>query len=381
MKKMDIAEQIAWLMRGVDDVISPALLEEKLKSGRRLKIKAGFDPTSTDLHLGHTVLLNKLRQFQMLGHEVIFLIGDFTALIGDPSGRDITRPQLTREAVNEHAKSYQEQVFKVLDPKLTTVSYNSQWLDQLSAKDLIGLVSHTTVARMLERDDFTKRFRENKSISIHEFIYPIMQGYDSVQLQADVELGGTDQRFNLLMPLLEGTDGVKKMSKSYNNIIGITSTPTDMFGRVMSIPDDLIVNYFALLTSFDNASVDRIRERLSAGENPRDVKMELAAHLVDIYHGDGAGLAQKEAFIHQFSKRQVPDDIPVIALTDEQKSWPLAKLLKELSLVKSTSEAARLVTQGAIKIDGEKLADAQSLVYADQMMIQVGKRRFIKLSL
>jgi tyrosyl-tRNA synthetase len=333
-----------------------------------------------------------------LGHQIVFLIGDFTAMIGDPSGRDVTRPQLTRQQVLEHAKTYQEQVFKILDPEKTIVKYNSDWLDKLSARDIIQLMSSHTVARMLEREDFTQRFSNNQPISIHEFVYPMLQGYDSKHLEADVELGGTDQKFNLLMgreiqkhhsqaqqvvmmmPLLEGTDGVKKMSKSYENTIGITLAPADMFGRIMSIPDHLIMRYYELLTSISNEDLEQINMRLET-ENPRDIKLELAHHLVEIFHDNNAADSARDGFLSQFSQRQVPDDIPLYTLTKAQRAMAIAPLLKELAIVESTSQAVRLLKQGAIKIDGEKIAQDNMPDYRDEMVIQVGKRRFLKLAI
>mgnify|MGYP000523198335 CR=1 FL=1 len=396
--QMSLPKQLNWLLRGVSECISSQWLEQKLAKEQPLIIKAGFDPTSTNLHLGHTVLLNKLKQFQLLGHQIVFLIGDFTAMIGDPSGRDVTRPQLTRQQVLEHAKTYQEQVFKILDPEKTIVKYNSDWLDKLSARDIIQLMSSHTVARMLEREDFTQRFSNNQPISIHEFVYPMLQGYDSKHLEADVELGGTDQKFNLLMgreiqkhhsqaqqvvmmmPLLEGTDGVKKMSKSYENTIGITLAPADMFGRIMSIPDHLIMRYYELLTSISNEDLEQINMRLET-ENPRDIKLELAHHLVEIFHDNNAADSARDGFLSQFSQRQVPDDIPLYTLTKAQRAMAIAPLLKELAIVESTSQAVRLLKQGAIKIDGEKIAQDNMPDYRDEMVIQVGKRRFLKLAI
>ena len=397
MEKMSIKKQLEWLLRGVSECISEEWLQEKLALNRPLVIKAGFDPTSTNLHLGHTVLLNKLRQFQLLGHQVVFLIGDFTAMIGDPSGRDVTRPQLTKEQVIANAQTYQEQVFKVLDASKTKVIYNSEWLEKLSASDLIRLMSSHTVARMLEREDFTKRFSTNQPIAIHEFVYPMLQGYDSVELKADVELGGTDQKFNLLMgrelqknqqlaqqvvlmmPLLEGTDGVRKMSKSYGNTIGITLEAADMFGLLMSIPDEMIERYYGLLTSISNEELALIGKRMQT-ENPRDIKLDLAEHLVGIYHSEAVSKEARLGFLNQFSKKKVPDDIPVFTLSVEQQTLPIAPLLKNLEVVESTSQAMRLLKQGAIKINGEKLTE-QTPVYEHDMVIQVGKRRFLKLCL
>ena len=396
MTQMSISDQIIWLLRGSSECIPQEWLKKKLEKNGPLVIKAGFDPTSTHLHLGHTVLLNKLKQFQILGHHIMFLIGDFTAMIGDPSGRDVTRPQLQRDEVLENARSYTEQVFKVLDPKRTQVVFNSQWLDQLSAQDLIKLMSAHTVARMLEREDFTQRFSNQQSIAIHEFVYPILQGYDSLHLAADIELGGNDQKFNLLMgreiqknhqkepqvvmmmPLLEGTDGTKKMSKSYQNIIAITDEPADMFGKIMSIPDSLIIRYFELLTSIKNHELDELRHRVQT-ENPRDVKMDLAVLLVSTFHDSAAAQKAKNGFIEQFSRKQVPDDIPVVTLTVAQKALTLPLLLKDLGLVDSSSQAIRLIAQGGVKVGGDKVQPKQLIEYTPGLVLQVGKRKFIKI--
>ena len=397
MTQMSMNEQVKWLLRGASECISEAWLTQKLEKNEPLVIKAGFDPTSTNLHLGHTVLLNKLKQFQMLGHHVMFLIGDFTAMIGDPSGRDVTRPQLTRDDVVENARTYTEQVFKVLDPKQTQVVFNSHWLDQLSAQDLIKLMSFHTVARMLEREDFTKRFSNQQPIAIHEFVYPILQGYDSLHMNADVELGGNDQKFNLLMgreiqknhqksqqvvimmPLLEGTDGVKKMSKSYGNTIGITDEPSDMFGKVMSIPDSMIIRYFELLTSISNEELEALRHRVQV-ENPRDVKMELAVTLVSTFYDKDMAEKAKMGFIEQFSRKQIPDDIPEVILSAEQKALTLPLLLKSLGLVDSSSQAMRLIAQGGVKAGGDKVQPKQVIEYVPGLVLQVGKRKFIKLA-
>jgi tyrosyl-tRNA synthetase len=362
-----------------------------------LVVKAGFDPTSTDLHLGHTVLINKLKQFQIAGHQIVFLIGDFTAMIGDPSGRDMTRPLLTRKDVIENAKTYTEQIFKILDPAKTQVVFNSSWLGQLSAQDLIQLMSFHTVARMLEREDFTKRFSNQQSISIHEFVYPILQGYDSLHIKADIELGGNDQKFNLLMgreiqknhqqeqqvvlmmPLLEGTDGVKKMSKSYGNTIGITETPAQMFGKIMSIADTLIIRYFELLTSIANDELDLLRSRLRT-ENPRDIKMELAVMLVSNFYDADLAMQAKQAFIEQFSHKQMPEDIPTVVLSQQQQTFSLPVLLKDLGLVESSSQAIRLIEQGGVKADGNKVMPGQVLDYMPGLVLQVGKRKYVKIA-
>lgn len=397
MKQMSLSDQIKWLLRGVSECISEELLIKKLEKNKPLVVKAGFDPTSTDLHLGHTVLINKLKQFQIAGHQIVFLIGDFTAMIGDPSGRDMTRPLLTRKDVIENAKTYTEQIFRILDPAKTQVVFNSSWLGQLSAQDLIQLMSFHTVARMLEREDFTKRFSNQQSISIHEFVYPILQGYDSLHIKADIELGGNDQKFNLLMgreiqknhqqeqqvvlmmPLLEGTDGVKKMSKSYGNTIGITETPAQMFGKIMSIADTLIIRYFELLTSIANDELDLLRSRLRT-ENPRDIKMELAVMLVSNFYDADLAMQAKQAFIEQFSHKQMPEDIPTVVLSQQQQTFSLPVLLKDLGLVESSSQAIRLIEQGGVKADGNKVMPGQVLDYMPGLVLQVGKRKYVKIA-
>jgi tyrosyl-tRNA synthetase len=397
MKQMSLSDQVKWLLRGVSECISEELLIKKLEKNKPLVVKAGFDPTSTDLHLGHTVLINKLKQFQIAGHQIVFLIGDFTAMIGDPSGRDMTRPLLTRKDVIENAKTYTEQIFKILDPAKTQVVFNSSWLGQLSAQDLIQLMSFHTVARMLEREDFTKRFSNQQSISIHEFVYPILQGYDSLHIKADIELGGNDQKFNLLMgreiqknhqqeqqvvlmmPLLEGTDGVKKMSKSYGNTIGITETPAQMFGKIMSIADTLIIRYFELLTSIANDELDLLRSRLRT-ENPRDIKMELAVMLVSNFYDADLAMQAKQAFIEQFSHKQMPEDIPTVVLSQQQQTFSLPVLLKDLGLVESSSQAIRLIEQGGVKADGNKVMPGQVLDYMPGLVLQVGKRKYVKIA-
>jgi tyrosyl-tRNA synthetase len=397
MKQMSLSDQVKWLLRGVSECISEELLIKKLEKNKPLVVKAGFDPTSTDLHLGHTVLINKLKQFQIAGHQIVFLIGDFTAMIGDPSGRDMTRPLLTRKDVIENAKTYTEQIFRILDPAKTQVVFNSSWLGQLSAQDLIQLMSFHTVARMLEREDFTKRFSNQQSISIHEFVYPILQGYDSLHIKADIELGGNDQKFNLLMgreiqknhqqeqqvvlmmPLLEGTDGVKKMSKSYGNTIGITETPAQMFGKIMSIADTLIIRYFELLTSIANDELDLLRSRLRT-ENPRDIKMELAVMLVSNFYDADLAMQAKQAFIEQFSHKQIPEDIPTVVLSQQQQTFSLPVLLKDLGLVESSSQAIRLIEQGGVKADGNKVMPGQVLDYMPGLVLQVGKRKYVKIA-
>lgn len=390
----------AEIKRGSDEILVEEELIEKLKTGRKLKIKAGFDPTAPDLHLGHTVLINKLRTFQQLGHEVIFLIGDFTGLIGDPTGKNVTRKPLTKEEILDNAQTYKEQVFKILDPEKTTIRFNSEWMDKLGAAGMIKLAARHTVARMLERDDFKKRFANNQSIAIHEFLYPLVQGWDSVALEADVELGGTDQRFNLLVgrelqkeegqepqcllmvPLLEGLDGVQKMSKSLNNYIGITDAPNDMFGKVMSIPDDLMWRYYDLLSFLPISEIDALKASVSEGKNPRDVKIMLAKELIVRFHDEAAAEAAHQDFITRFQKNAIPDDIPEVSLNIEGEGYAIANLLKDAGLVSSTSEALRMIRQGAVKIDGEKVADTKlSIGESSTAVFQVGKRKFARVTL
>lgn len=394
-----VSEQLAELMRGVEEVLPAASLEEKLKEGRPLRIKAGFDPTAPDLHLGHTVLINKLRAFQELGHEVLFLIGDFTGRIGDPTGKNVTRKPLTEEDVIRNADTYKQQVFKILDPAKTTVMFNSEWMGKMSAADMIGLAAKSTVARMLERDDFSKRYKSGQPIAIHEFLYPLVQGYDSVAMKADVELGGTDQKFNLLMgrqlqeqegqkpqtiitmPILEGLDGVQKMSKSLGNYIGIADEPDDMFGKVMSISDDLMWRYFELLSFKPLVEIEALRKRMSDGENPRDIKFILAEELVERFHGKGSGAAAVKAFIQRFQKNELPDDVPEAEVTIEGEAAPLGFVLSSAGLVASSSEAMRMVKQGAVKIDGEKVTDPRMKVGPGFVsVVQVGKRRVAKIT-
>lgn len=395
---MDIQDQLRELKRGIVDIISEEELIAKLKKGRPLKVKVGFDPTAPDIHLGHTVVLQKMRQFQDAGHEVICLIGDFTGMIGDPSGRSSTRPPLTRHEVLENATTYQEQVKKILDPDRTAMAYNSQWMDNMVVSDFIKLTSVQTVARMLERDDFKKRFQQQHPISIHEFLYPFIQGYDSVALKADVELGGTDQIFNLLigrdiqkaygqeqqvvmtLPLLEGTDGVLKMSKSYNNYVGVDDAPDDMFGKIMSVSDELMWKYYELLSSRSIDEIQGLKDRVQKGAvHPMDAKMALAREMVERFHGaQEAGLAS-ESFTRVFKEKAVPQDMPEIALALE-RPW-ICSVLKDASLVKSTSEAKRLVVQGAVSIDDEKVSDPEQVLSSGVYIIKVGKRRFARVSI
>ena len=392
-----IEGDIALIKRGAHEVLLDADLEAKVKEGRPLRIKAGFDPTAPDLHLGHVVLLTKLRQFQELGHEAIFLIGDFTGMIGDPTGKSVTRPPLTEEQVKDNAKTYQEQIFKVLDPERTRVVFNSEWMGSLSASEMIQLAGKSTVARMLERDDFSKRYSGGSSISIHEFLYPLVQAYDSVMLHADVELGGTDQKFNLLlgrqmqeaygqkpqivltMPILEGLDGVQKMSKSLGNYIGIDEPADEMFGKLMSVSDDLMWRYFDLLSTRSSNEIDKFRREIDEGKNPRDVKFELGKELVARFHNQSAANQALENFIKRFQKGQMPENIEELTLSADSGSISIAALLKLAKLTPSTSEAMRMVKQGAVKIDGEKIEDHQlKIEVGTNHVYQVGKRRFAK---
>lgn len=394
-----LQEQIERLKRGCDELLLEAELLEKLKLGRPLRIKAGFDPTAPDLHLGHTVLLNKLRQFQQEGHEILFLIGDFTAMIGDPTGKSTTRPPLTREEVAANAQTYQEQIFRILDPERTQIVFNSQWMGALTAADMIALASRHTVARMLERDDFHKRYSEGRPIAIHEFLYPLVQGYDSVHLRSDVELGGTDQKFNLLMgrelqkqygqapqailtmPILEGLDGVQKMSKSLGNYVGIKDAPGEMFGKIMSISDTLMWRYFELLSFRSLAEIEDLRQRMQQGENPRDIKFLLAGELVARFHGEAAAEAAQRGFIEQFQKGGLPDDLPECQVTAPADGVAIANLLKEAGLVPSTSEAMRMIRQGGVRLDGDRVNDVTIRIHPGTCSVfQVGKRRFARVT-
>lgn len=391
---------LAEIKRGSDDILVEAELVEKLKTGKPLKIKAGFDPTAPDLHLGHTVLINKLRAFQQLGHEVIFLIGDFTGLIGDPTGKNVTRKPLTKDQILANAETYKEQVFKILDADKTTIRFNSEWMDQLGAAGMIKLAASQTVARMLERDDFKKRYANGQPIAIHEFLYPLVQGWDSVALKADVELGGTDQRFNLLMgrelqkeqgqsqqtvlmmPLLEGLDGVQKMSKSLNNYIGITDAPNEMFGKVMSVSDDLMWRYFDLLSFKPIETITQLKLSVEQGSNPRDAKIELAKELIARFHDEAAAESAHQDFIQRFSKNAIPDDMPELSLSLGADGVAIGNLLKDANLVGSTSEAMRMIKQGAVKIDGEKVTDTRlSVTQSGTAVYQVGKRKFARITL
>jgi len=393
-----VNEALRRLQRGADEILLEAELVERLGSRRRLRVKAGFDPTAPDLHLGHTVLINKLRQFQELGHEVTFLIGDFTGMIGDPTGKNTTRPPLTREEVLENARTYKSQIFKILDRKKTRIEFNSKWLGKLKAADIIRLTSQYTVARMLERDDFSERYKGGQPISIHEFLYPLMQGYDSVMMKADVELGGTDQKFNLLVgrelqkaagqkpqviitvPLLEGTDGVNKMSKSLGNYIGINEPADEMFGKLMSISDELMWRYFDLLSFRDSSEITAMKKSMNEGANPRDIKFELASELVSRFHGGAkAGQEAMQNFIARFQQREMPTDIAEMVLDGQGKSLSLARVLKDAGLTTSTSEAMRLIKQGGVRIDGEKVSDpATEIAPGPARVFQVGKRKFMR---
>ncbi len=397
---MSTAEALELIARGTDEILIEKELHKKLEKGRPLKIKAGFDPTAPDLHLGHTVLINKLRQFQDLGHEIYFLIGDFTGMIGDPTGKNVTRKPLTREQVVENARSYEEQIFKILDKEKTRVVFNSEWMGKKDAADMIQLASSQTVARMLERDDFSKRYKGGQAIAIHEFLYPLIQGYDSVALQADIELGGTDQKFNLLMgrqlqeqhgqepqivitmPILEGLDGVQKMSKSLDNYIGITDAPDEMFGKIMSISDDLMWRYFELLSFRPMQEIHGFRQRVTEGENPRDIKFLLAEEIIERFHDLGAAKKARENFIARFQKGAMPDDMPEKTIASDAGGMPIANVLKDGGLVNSTSEAMRMIKQGAVKIDGNKVSD-KSLVClpGTTHVYQVGKRRFARITI
>ncbi len=396
-----VEEALAVIARGTDEILLEPPLRAKLERGKRLRVKAGFDPTAPDLHLGHTVLINKMRQFQDLGHEAVFLIGDFTGMIGDPSGKNVTRQPLSRDEVLANARTYQEQINKILDPEGTVVMFNSTWMGEMGAADMVQLAAQYTVARMLERDDFHKRYRAGQAIAVHEFLYPLVQGYDSVAMGADVELGGTDQRFNLLMgrhlqevygqepqvaitlPILEGLDGVQKMSKSLNNYVGINEDPRDMFGKLMSVSDTLMWRYYELL-SLDRsmAEVEAMRARAEAGEvNPRDCKVELALEIVGRFHGAGAARGALEDFERRFRQGAQPEDMPEVGVAAAEGSVAVANLLREAGLTASTSESMRMVRQGAVRMDGERLSDPRLAVPAGTTAVfQVGKRRFARVT-
>jgi tyrosyl-tRNA synthetase len=395
-----IKEQIAELSRGTDEILPEDGLEAKLKLGRPLIVKAGFDPTAPDLHIGHTVLINKMRQFQELGHEVVFLIGDFTGMIGDPSGKNATRPPLSPEEIRANAETYEAQIYKILDKDKTRIEFNSTWMGDMDAAGLIKLAARHTVARMLERDDFSKRYRNGQSISIHEFLYPLVQGYDSVALKADVELGGTDQKFNLLVgrqlqqdygqppqivmttPLLEGLDGVQKMSKSLGNYVGITEAPGEMFGKIMSISDDLMWRYFEVLSFRSLDDIAALKRKVADGMNPRDAKFELGMEIVARFHSDAAATSARDEFVARFQQGAMPDEIPEIALDSQDGQLGIAHLLKGAGLVGSTSEAFRMIKQGAVRIDGERVEDRGLHMAAGSTHVyQVGKRKFARVTL
>jgi tyrosyl-tRNA synthetase len=388
------------IRRGADEILLEESLLKKLELGRPLRVKAGFDPTAPDLHLGHTVLINKLKQFQDLGHEILFLIGDFTAMIGDPTGKIATRPPLTRDEVMENAKTYEHQVFKILDAEKTTVFFNSSWMGEMNAAEMIQLAAKHTVARMLERDDFSKRYKSGQSISIHEFLYPLVQGYDSVAMKADVELGGTDQKFNLLvgrqlqeaygqapqvaltMPILEGLDGVQKMSKSLDNYVGIADSPDDMFGKIMSISDELMWRYYELLSFRSMSEINRLRRQVEEGFNPRDAKVQLAEELIERFHSREAAIKANEHFVARFRKGDLPEEMPELTLSAGVNGLPIANLLKQAGLTASTSEALRMIKQGAVKIDGERVEDrGLCCTEGSTNVYQVGKRRFARVTL
>lgn len=396
---MSMSDELALIRRGAEELLVEADLMERMESGVPLRVKAGFDPTAPDLHLGHTVLINKLRQFQELGHEVLFLIGDFTGMIGDPTGKNVTRKPLTREEVLQNAATYEHQIFKILDPEKTTILFNSQWMGEMTAADLIQVAAKYTVARMLERDDFSKRHAANQPIAVHEFLYPLIQGYDSVVMRADVELGGTDQKFNLLvgrelqkhygqrpqailtMPILEGLDGVQKMSKSLNNYIGINDAPEEMFGKVMSISDDLMWRYFELLSFRPMSEIAGLRKSVVDGVNPRDIKFQLGQEIVARFHDRIAADAAQAAFIARFQKGVLPDEMPEISLPGEAGRLGIASMLKGAGLVGSTSEAFRLIAQGAVRCDGARVEDRNlELKSGNTHVIQVGKRRIARVT-
>ena len=390
-------ENLEILTRGAEEIIPEESFLKQIKSKKKLRVKAGFDPTSPDLHLGHTVLLNKMKIFQDLGHEVIFLIGDFTGLVGDPSGVNETRPVLTKEQLEKNAETYKEQVFKILDPKKTEVRFNSEWMQNVDPSEFIKMLSSYTVARMLERDDFSKRYKSQQPISIHEFLYPILQGFDSVKLEADIELGGTDQKFNLLLgrevqkhygqeqqsiltvPLLEGLDGVKKMSKSLGNYIALEDSPDDMFGKVMSISDDLMWRYFSLLSFKSSEQISDYKRDIEEGSNPRDTKFLLAEEIVDRFH-EGLGKKSKENFINRFQKGNISQDLEEVVVTIESESELLTRILKESNLLKSTSEALRLIKQSAIKVNDEKVSDTKFMLKkGTSNLVLVGKKKAAKI--
>ncbi len=397
---MDINQQLTIIKKGVEELLLENELIEKLKQNRPLRVKAGFDPTAPDLHLGHTVLLTKMRQLQDLGHHIMFLIGDFTGMIGDPTGKNATRPPLTPEQIKINAETYTKQVFKILDPQKTEICFNSTWLSELGAAGMLKLAASQTVARMLERDDFSKRFKNNQSISIHEFMYPLLQGYDSVAMKADIELGGTDQKFNLLMgrelqkqnnlpsqvvlmmPLLEGLDGINKMSKSLGNYIGIAESATEIFGKIMSVSDDLMWRYFDLVSLKSPEEISALKLAVNNGENPRNVKVKLAMELVARFHDEEAANVALADFETKFKRNEIPEDLPTQELALEADSITIGVLLKQAGLVASSSEGMRMIEQGGVKIDGEKVSDKNhQLAKGSNFVVQVGKRKFARINL
>lgn len=394
-----IEDQLDVIKRGCEELLLESELKEKLATRRPLRIKAGFDPTAPDLHLGHTVLLNKMRQLQDLGHEAMFLIGDFTGMIGDPTGKNVTRKPLTRDEVIENARSYEQQIFKILDPEKTLVMFNSSWMGAMSSADLISLAAKHTVARMLERDDFSKRYASGQPIAIHEFLYPLIQGYDSVAMKADMELGGTDQKFNLLvgrelqkhygqvpqvvltMPILEGLDGVQKMSKSLGNYIGIADAPDEMFGKLMSISDELMWRYLELLSFRPMSEIGQWKREVAEGANPRDIKIRLAEEMIERFHSRADAVRAHENFIARFQKGAVPDEMPEIALVAEGTGLPIMQALKQAGLTASTSEALRMIDQGGVKVSGDKVSDKNlALPKGETFVVQVGKRKFARIT-
>jgi len=398
MLRKSVTEALLEIRRGAEEILVEAELIERLETGKPLRVKVGFDPTAPDLHLGHTVLINKMRQFQDLGHEIIFLIGDFTGMIGDPSGKNATRPALSPEEIDQNALTYKEQVFKILDPDKTIVDFNSRWGNELGAEGMIRLASRYTVARMLERDDFSTRYRDSQPIAVHEFLYPLMQGYDSVALKADVELGGTDQKFNLLVgrelqkqyglepqivltvPLLEGLDGVHKMSKSLGNSVGITELPVEMYGKLMSISDELMWRYFELLSFRPLTEIQNLQEQVAAGANPRDIKYKLAHEIVERFHSSSDAVKAHQSFVSQFQRGEVPDDIAEVDIDNQGKDMPVANVIKSAGLVGSTSEVYRLMAQGAVRINGERVNDRNLTIKTGvSALFQVGKRRFARI--
>lgn len=396
----NLAEQLAEYARGAEEILPDDALRERLKSKPKLIVKAGFDPTAPDLHVGHTVLINKMRQFQQYGHDVVFLIGDFTGMIGDPSGKNATRPPLSTEEIADNAKTYEEQIYKILDPARTRIEFNSTWMTKMGAEGMVKLAARYTVARMLERDDFSKRFAGGQAISVHEFLYPLVQGYDSVALEADVELGGTDQKFNLLVgrhlqqqfgqdpqivmttPLLEGLDGVQKMSKSLGNYIGITEPAAEMFGKVMSVSDDLMWRYYEVLSFRPLSELEALRRSVAEGANPRDVKFDLAEELVARFHSNEAAQAAKSEFVSRFQQGALPEEMPELSLPSDGGTLGIAHLLKMAGLVASTSEAFRMIKQGAVRIDGARVEDRGLTIAAGTTHVyQVGKRKFARVTL